>query len=237
MQTEENQNKAQLFVVMEQEILCRKDLSITAKLVYARMSGFKEFWESPENTGLILGKSPRTIISARQELERKGLIKCIRNTGRGKAYMVVRLTEIEQSDYQKLGSQTTRNMSVYNKIKNKEENNNIVPILLEQDAPAQQETYGNADVNYCFDRFREVFGYDMKPSQVNRRAAYNFMRAKNKGKDWFDKILMVWYASRNDQYSVRISDFADLQQKQDKLMEWAMRKALKEQNNSMEIPL
>lgn len=119
---EEYQNKPQLFVVMEQEILCRKDLSITAKLVYARMSGFKEFWESPEKTGEFLGKSAKTIIGARQELERKGFIKCIRNTGRGKAYMVVRLHEISQADYPKLSSQTTQNLVAYNKEENKIEN-------------------------------------------------------------------------------------------------------------------
>lgn len=112
---EEYQNKPQQYVVMEQEILCRKDLSLMAKFVYARMSGFKEFWESPEKTGEFFGKSAKTILSARQELEKKGLIKCVRNTGRGKAYRVVRMAEIGQSDYQELGSQTTQNLVAYNK--------------------------------------------------------------------------------------------------------------------------
>lgn len=132
MQAEEYQNKPQLYVVMEQEILCRKDLSITAKLVYARMSGFKEFWESPEKTGLFLGKSAKTIIGARQELEKKGLIKCIRNTGRGKAYSVVRLTETKQADYSKSGSQTTQNLAVYIKEENKTENKDILDIYKEE---------------------------------------------------------------------------------------------------------
>ena len=115
MPDEEYQNKPQQYVVMEQEVLCRKDLSLMAKFVYARMSGFKEFWESPDKTGEFFGKSAKTILSARQELEKKGLIKCVRNTGRGKAYRVVRMAEIGQSDYQELGSQTTQNLVAYNK--------------------------------------------------------------------------------------------------------------------------
>lgn len=122
MPNEEYQNKPQQYVVMEQEILCRKDLSLMAKFVYARMSGFKEFWESPEKTGEFFGKSAKTILSARQELEKKGLIKCVRNTGRGKAYRVVRMAEIGQSDYQELGSQTTQNLVAYNKEYIKEDN-------------------------------------------------------------------------------------------------------------------
>ena len=122
MPDEECQNKPQQYVVMEQEILCRKDLSLMAKFVYARMSGFKEFWESPEKTGEFFGKSAKTILNARQELEKKGLIKCVRNTGRGKAYRVVRMAEIGQSDYQELGSQTTQNLVAYNKEYIKEDN-------------------------------------------------------------------------------------------------------------------
>lgn len=123
---QEEENKPQLYVVVEQEILCRKDLSIMAKLVYARMSGFKEFFESPEKTGEFFGKSASSIIGARQELEKKGLIQCIRNTGRGKVYRVVRLTEIGYSDYQKFSSQTTKNLVTYNKKENKTYSNTII---------------------------------------------------------------------------------------------------------------
>lgn len=119
---EEYQNKPQHFVVMEQEILCRKDLSMMAKFVYARMSGFKEFWESPEKTGAFFGRSAKSVIGARQELEKKGLIKCVRNTGRGKAYRVVRLLENEQSDYQDFSSQTTEKLVAYNKVESKAKN-------------------------------------------------------------------------------------------------------------------
>lgn len=222
MPDEEYQNKEQLYVVIEQEILCRSDLSIMAKLVYARASGFKEFFESPQKTAEFFGKSTSSIMAARQELEKKGLLKCVRNTGRGKAYRIVRLAEIEESDYQKSVSLTNKNLLAYNKKENKEEN--ITNKLVIGETP--KETYGNEAINYFFDLFKREFGYEMKQSQANRRAVYNFIRAKNKGPAWLEKMMVVWYNSREDKFSPRICDFADLQAKQNALMEWAQRKAI-----------
>lgn len=217
---QEEESKPQLYVVVEQEILCRKDLSIMAKLVYARMSGFKEFFESPEKTAEFFGKSASSIIGARQELEKKGLIECIRNTGRGKVYRVVRLAEICYSDYQKSSSQTTKNLVAYNKVENKDY------IVLDKSKRTESETYGNEEINQAFERFRQIFGYEMKQTQANRRAVYNFIRAKNKGADWLEKMMILWYNSRGDKFSPRISDFADLQAKQNALMEWGQRKSI-----------
>lgn len=228
---EENQNKPQLYVVIEQEILCRKDLSPTAKLVYARMSGFQEFWESPEKTGEFLGKSKGTIIHARQELESKGLIKCVKNTGRGKAYRVVRLSEFVHSDYTNSSTQTGRECIAYNKKENKVYS--ITNKLVIGDSPmgelvdeAVKKSYGNEEINYFFSLFAKIFGYEMKQTQANRRAVYNFIRAKDKGPEWLEKIMILWYNSREDKYSPRISDFADLQSKQNALMEWGQRKSM-----------
>lgn len=228
---QEEESTPQLYVVVEQEILCRKDLSIMAKLVYARMSGFKEFFESPEKTGEFFGKSASSIIGARQELEKKGLIQCVRNNGRGKTYRVVRLAEICYSDYQKFGSQTTKNLVAYNKKENKVYS--ITNKLVIGDSPmgdlvdeAVKKSYGNEEINYFFSLFNKIFGYEMKQTQANRRAVYNLIRAKDKGHEWLEKIMVLWYNSREDKFSPRISDFADLQSKQNALMEWGQRKMM-----------
>lgn len=122
----EQENKPRLYVIMTQEILCRKDISTTAKLLYARMSGFEEYYESSETAGELLGRSEETIRKAKQELERAGLIECVKNTGRGKI-MRVRLDGISQSDWYKSTNQTSRNLPPYNKEENKyyNKNNNI----------------------------------------------------------------------------------------------------------------
>ena len=219
---------------MTQEILCRKDISTTAKLLYARMSGFEEYFESCATAGELLGKSEETIKKAKQELEKKGLIECIKNTGRGKVYRV-RLDKIYQPDGYKSTSQSGRKLPPYNKEENKEENNSNNKLLegTSAEKPIQcqivkmeKETYGNEDINWAFEKFKEVFGYEMKQTKQNRFAVYNFLRSKTKGKDWLENMIKLWYQSREDKYSCRISDFADLQQKQNSLMEWGQRKAM-----------
>lgn len=89
--------------------------------------------------------------------------------------------------------------------------------------------YGNVEVNWAFNTFYDMFGYPMKRTARNTHAVWNMLRAKDKGKDWLVQMLNLWYLSRNDKYSPRISDFYELSQKYDKLMEWGQRAALAKQ--------
>lgn len=124
-------------------------------------------------------------------------------------------------------------INIYNESILKEDN--ITNKLVIGDSPtkmselvdeAVKKSYGNEEVNYFFDLFKRIFGYEMKQTQANRRAVYNFIRTKNKGSAWLEKMMILWYNSREDKFSPRISDFADLQAKQNALMEWAQRKAI-----------
>lgn len=89
--------------------------------------------------------------------------------------------------------------------------------------------YGNVEINWAFNTFYDMFGYPMKRTARNTHAVWNMLRAKDKGKDWLVQMLNLWYLSRNDKYSPRISDFYELSQKHDKLMEWGQRAALAKQ--------
>lgn len=124
-------------------------------------------------------------------------------------------------------------INIYNKTILKEDN--ITNKLVIGDSPtkmsdlvdeAVKKSYGNEEINYFFSLFARIFGYEMKQTQANRRAVYNFIRAKDKGPEWLEKIMILWYNSREDKYSPRISDFADLQSKQNALMEWGQRKSM-----------
>lgn len=124
-------------------------------------------------------------------------------------------------------------INIYNKTILKEDN--ITNKLVIGDSPtkmselvdeAVKKSYGNEEINYFFSLFARIFGYEMKQTQANRRAVYNFIRAKDKGPQWLEKIMILWYNSREDKYSPRISDFADLQSKQNALMEWGQRKSM-----------
>ena len=119
-------------------------------------------------------------------------------------------------------------INIYNKSIKKEDS--ITSKLVIGESP--KETYGNEEINQAFERFKQIFGYEMKQTQANRRAVYNFIRSKNKGMGWLEKMMILWYNSRGDKFSPRISDFADLQAKQNALMEWGQRKAIS--NNKSE---
>lgn len=223
----ELENKPRLYVVMTQDILCRKDISPTAKLVFARMSGFEEFYESPEKTAEILGKSRGTIVNARQELEKVGLIRCVRNTGRGKAFCVVldsRLNEKVESDYTKQCSQTTRNNVVEYKVENKEKN--ISKDIVQDAQKDEQKEYGNQQVNELLKAWEIETGVEANSSRANRLAAYNLIRSKG-----FDEALRIvklcGRAMRSkDQFVPIVSSFKDLQgryEKLSKLIAWEKR--------------
>lgn len=222
----EQENKPRLYVVMTQEILCRKDLSTAAKLVFARMSGFEEFFESPEKTGEVLGKSRKTVVMAKQELERAGLIRCIKNTGRGKAYCVVldvRVVENGQSDYQKSSTQSARIVAPYNKVENKSINNKGADAQVDDEKKTE---YGNHEVNELMELWRSETGIEANKAKANRLAAYNLIRSR--GLDEAQRIVkLVGRAMRSkDQYAPVISSFRDLQgryEKLSKLQAWEKR--------------
>lgn len=224
---EEQPNVPQGYVVMTQEVLCRSDISITAKLVYARMSGFKEFYESAETTGAFFGKSAKTIRNAKQELESKGLIKCVKNTGRGKCYCVDRLVESGQSDCPKVGNQTTQNWATYNKENNKEDNitNKLVIGETPKSEVVVKETYGKAEINEAIGLWEQCFGYPLKDSKYNRYAVANFLRSKDKGIDWVKKMLALLKEAQKDKYSgIHIANYVDLQRDYEKLLAWGSAK-------------
>lgn len=222
----EQENKPRLYVVMTQEILCRKDLSTAAKLVFARMSGFDEFFESAKKTGEILGKSEETIKKAKQELERAGLIRCTKNTGRGKAYCVVldsRVIEKEQSEWQKSTSQSGRKLPPYNKVENKSINNKGADAQVDDEKKTE---YGNHELNELMELWRFETGIEANKAKANRLAAYNLIRSR--GLDEAQRIVkLVGRAMRSkDQYAPVISSFRDLQgryEKLSKLMAWEKR--------------
>jgi hypothetical protein len=227
-------NVPQGYVIMTQEVLCRKDLSITAKLVYARMSGFKEFYESAETTGAFFGKSAKTIQSAKQELERKGLIKCIKNTGRGKCYCVDRLLKNGESDYSKMGSQSEQKWGLYNKEDIKV--NNITNKLVIGETPKAEvvsQNYGKEEINEVLDLWNKVIGYPLKDSKYNRYAVNNFLRAKDKGIEWVKNMLALLKEAQKDKYSgIHIANYVDLQRDYEKLLAWGSAKYQQRQEDS-----
>ena len=74
------------FIVMRQEVLLDKRLSVTEKIVYARICTFDTYFESAEACANVLGLTKRQVEEAKRKLEKLGYIQCVCNTGRGKQF-------------------------------------------------------------------------------------------------------------------------------------------------------
>ena len=77
----------QEYAILTQQILADKQLTLSDKIVLARISGFDKYWESLDHCADFLGISPSQVSISRAKLEKLGYIKCIENTGRGKVYI------------------------------------------------------------------------------------------------------------------------------------------------------
>lgn len=88
--------------------------------------------------------------------------------------------------------------------------------------------YGNAEINEMFDIWQQMFGYMQKNSSQNRRAIYNMLRAKDKGKEWVINTMKILKESKKDRYAGKevngASNFSDIQQNYDKIWDWGSRK-------------
>lgn len=128
-----------------------------------------------------------------------------------------------------------------NKIKTitKEQINNNTNVLLldtSKKTELQKTSYGSERINEAFNWWHEAFGYELKPSQANRRAVWNMLRAKNKGEQWVKQMLALLVEAKRDKYSgIRIANFADLQRDWEKLLAWGSAKYEQKANNEDEF--
>jgi len=183
-------------IIISEDVLCNKSLSLAEKCVYARIAGFEEYFESAEECADLLGLGLSTVRSAKQKLEKLGYIECVRNTGRGKAYRAV-------LDYRKgdnVASETV-NESNSQKVAQKEE-------------PDSKPSYGNSDINGMFDYWQTHVGTPIiSREKSNRRACYNLLRNKHIGEEKLRHAVEFVGKIKEDRFAPRISDFVDLQGK------------------------
>ena len=95
--------------------------------------------------------------------------------------------------------------------------------------------YGNVEINEMFDKWEEYFGYKPKSSKQNRFAVYNMLRAKDKGKEWLVKTMIILREAQKDKYAgnavLGIADFTDLQRNHNKVWKWGSGKVMRNNSN------
>ena len=183
-------------IIISEDVLCNKSLSLAEKCVYARIAGFEEYFESAEECADLLGIGLSTVRSAKQKLEKLGYIKCVRNTGRGKAYRAV-------LDYIKGDNVASEPVNEPNSQK-----------VAKKSEPDSKPTYGNSDINGMFDFWQETVGTPIiSREKSNRRACYNLLRNKHIGEEKLRHAVEFVGEIKEDRFAPRISDFVDLQSK------------------------
>lgn len=168
------------YIFLTQDILGNKELTPCEKLVLARITGFKVFYESNESTGEFLDINPEYVKKSKQKLEKLGYIVAIENKGHGKKYA---------PDFNKimgcrdnLSPQTGQfippdgiNHPPENKLKNKEKNKKGDDNVAEGVENSKKE-YGRADVNELAELWESETGISIKGQQNERRQLYNLLR-------------------------------------------------------------
>lgn len=183
-------------IIISEDVLCNKSLSLAEKCVYARIAGFEEYFESAEECADLLGLGLSTVRSAKQKLEKLGYIECVRNTGRGKAYRAV-------LDYRKGDNVASEPVNESNSQK-----------VAQKAGPDSKPTYGNSDINGMFDFWQETVGTPIiSREKSNRRACYNLLRNKHIGEEKLRHAVEFVGEIKEDRFAPRISDFVDLQSK------------------------
>lgn len=221
------------FTIVSNEWLKDKNLSLKAKGLMCVLQSLPDDWDFSVNGLVAILKESRDCIQATiYELRDAGFItwQKVRNE-KGQFDVIVELHEKRLpvvSDHD--GFSTVAKNAQYNKEIKQTNNDNTNVLSLDtsvetvksnNETSVQKTTYGSERINQAFTWWHETFGYELKPSQANRRAVWNMLRAKNKGEQWVKQMLALLAEAKKDKYSgIRIANYVDLQRDWEKLMAW-----------------
>lgn len=135
-----------------------------------------------------------------------------------------------------IGAEGNNKEKTITKEKLLNDNTNVLSLDTSEKTELQKTSYGSERINEAFRWWHEAFGYELKPSQANRRAVWNMLRAKNKGEQWVKQMLALLVEAKRDKYSgIRIANFSDLQRDWEKLLAWGSAKYEQKTTNDDEF--
>lgn len=213
-----DQEREDRFVILRFEVLQSRDLSPSEKLVYARICGFKKYFESKEECADVLGVSKDTVVKAKQKLLKLGYVKEIGNTGRGKIYQSVyddndRVVRSTNQSGRKAPIRVVDSTTIEEREKKERVNKGtIVPL-------ATPETYGKSEINDLFEYWKQCTGYAITSHIQNNRNACNNLIKKHTTQGVMRLVQGVSLAQK-DKFAPRVSDFVSLQAKTNDLILW-----------------
>ena len=212
-------------IVIREDILTDRRLTLAEKIVYARISAFEKYYEASETCAELLGISVSSVQKAKAKLEKLGYISCLKNTGRGKIY---RANLDALSDSQNLPDRLANSANQNEKICEHSIDKEEIKIDTKVSMAQAPEEFGNNDINDVFKAWEDA---KLPPIvgrvQANRRAVWNMLRNKAIGKQkLLDLIQLVAY-SQSDPYAPGIPDLETLPRRIGALETWRRRQVAK----------
>lgn len=187
------EQKPRHYVILTQDILSDRRLTLADKIVLARITGFESFFESAETTAEALGISERQVKRSKTALESLGYIHEIGNAGRGKIYAAsiqepANNGEIKGTNCHprgaKLSPQTcqigTSDVPKWPTI-NKTINKTITLDKSKGDDESQEpepeaQQFGSATINELLDDWQDATGFDHHSTRMERYAISGLLR-------------------------------------------------------------
>ena len=217
------QDREDRFVILRFDVLQDKSLSASEKLVYARICGFKKYFESKEECSAVLGVSESTVVKAKQKLCKLGHVREIGNTGRGKIYQSVyddepRVAKSANQSGKKAPVSLAKSANIEER-ESKERVKSITNVIGETPKTDDWKSKLNPEINEMFEYWENTVGYAIQGRrQANRNACNNLI--KKHTADGVRKLIQGVALAQNERFAPQIADFEELQSKLSKLMAW-----------------
>lgn len=168
------------YVILTQEILEDERINAIEKIILARITGFKVFYEAAAETAALLHTTELVVQRAKRKLEKLGYIETIEDTGRGKKYRATLWKTAKRYDKkvkagltkklgQPLQKSHTENKDIYC---SKEQGDANIAEPVEK----SKSEYGRADLNELEALWEHETGISIKGQQNQRRQLSNLVR-------------------------------------------------------------
>ena len=236
-------NKNTNYTVMSNYHFKDKNLSLKAKGLLSQMLSLPPKWDYTVAGLCAINKENKTAIqSTLKELEEHGYLKRTRSqNNKGQFDYIYDIFEKPWTENLVTDNRCTENVPQLNtnKLSTKvlsTNNNTTTNVVVENN-----QTFGNPEINEMYKFWQDLFGYMPKNTPGNRRAVYNMLRAKDKGKQWLIDTMRLLKGSQDDKYAGssvhNIANFEDLSRNYDKIWKWGSDKAqrLKQSYDNIEI--
>lgn len=214
------------------EVMECEELSNTEKLCYGEIACFKECYASNAWLAKRLHCSESTASNSINKLIKMGLVENCGYNGRFRKIIVLknggRLLKNKQSDSEKIKSQTMKKLTPENKVKNKVKNKakDILPAELATDNSSIVESSKKNEVSELIDCWNETMGAKLNVNGINIGAIANLR--KKFSVEEIKSVIKALPQMMSMDYEPRVSDFVDLYQKWNKVMDWGRRMKIKE---------